>query len=90
MFALGVLQEFGCDGPTGPCGSIGRFTSDWWLINLIAAVLIALALLLYRRLPRDHRRLLRDIRGVNALEIGGISDATGHPRPHHKRAGDFR
>jgi hypothetical protein len=92
MFALYVLQEFGCDGPTGPCGSIGRFTSDyWWLINLIAAVLIALALLpIYRRLLREYRRLLRDTRGVNALEIGAISDAPGHPSPHHERTSDFR
>jgi H+/Cl- antiporter ClcA len=76
FFALVVLQEFGCDGFTGPCGSVGRFTSDyWWLINVTAAVLIALALL-----PM-YRRLLRDTRGVDALEIGGISDASRQPKP---------
>jgi hypothetical protein len=76
MFALLVLEEFGCDGATGPCGSVGRFTSDyWWLINVTAAVPIALALL------PIYRRLLRDTHGVGALEIDGISDATRQPKP---------
>jgi hypothetical protein len=76
FFALLVLEEFGCDGPTGPCGSVGRFTSDyWWLINVAAAVLIALALL------PIYRQLLRDTRGVDALAIGGISDASRQPKP---------
>ena len=82
MFALLVLQEFGCDGATGPCGSVGRFTSDyWWLINLIAAVLIALSLLpLYRGLLRtvDANRW-REIADIS--QIGHISDASREPSP---------
>jgi hypothetical protein len=91
-FAAAVLGEFGCDGLTGPCGSVGRFTSDyWWLINGMATGLIALALLpLYRRLLRDYGRLLRDTHGVNATEIGGISDASREPNPDQKRRGEFR
>jgi hypothetical protein len=55
MFAAAVLDEFGCDGLFGPCGSVGRFTSDyWWLIYLITTAVIALALWpMYRRLLRD-------------------------------------
>ena len=52
LFAAVVLEEFGCDGLGGPCGSIGRFTSDnWWVIVLVVAVFSGLALFpLYRRL----------------------------------------
>jgi hypothetical protein len=73
IFALYVLQEFGCDGITGPCGSVGRFTSDyWWVINVAAAALIALTLL------PIYRRLLATV-DVNGIEIGGISDAPRQP-----------
>ena len=81
-FALLVLQEFGCDGATGPCGSVGRFTSDyWWVINLIASVLIVLALLpIYRGLLRtvDANRW-GEIADIS--EIGHISDASRDPSP---------
>ena len=92
LFAAAVLEEFGCDGLTGPCGSVGRFTTDyWWLINVVAAALIALTLLpLYRRLLRDYRRMLRDTRGVNATEIGGISDASRQPNPDQNQASECR
>ena len=91
MFALLVLQEFGCDGATGPCGSVGRFTSDyWWLINLIAAVLIALAMLpIYRYLLRTvNANRWREIGDIS--EIGHISDSSREPRPHHERSDNVR